>query len=1816
MTINSTTRKTNVLVGNGNTATYPFAFKVFTDADVVVKKLEVSTSIETILTLGANNDYTVTLNEDQNGNPGGSITLKSGGNDFNLPNGFQIVITSAVEPLQGTDLTNQGGFFPEVINDALDKATILHQQQQDEIDRSIKFSLTNTIGNLEINENVDARKNRVLGFDALGELEILKELGTYRGNWAAGVDYVVRDLVKDTSTNNIFFCNTAHTSSGSQPLTTNTNSANWDLIVDAESATISANNAAASATASANSASASASSASAAATSEANAASSAATSTSQAAQANTSRLAAQAAQTAAEVALDTFDDRYLGAKSSDPTVDNDGNMLIDGALYFNTTDNVTKVYDLGNTVWRLLKLSANDQAKINTVEANISNVNTVANSIGDVNTVAADIAKVIKVADDLNETVSEIEVAASDLQETTSEIDTVANSITNVDAVGNNISNVNTVAGISTDVTDVANIKDDVTAVANNNANVTTVAGEISNVNAVGSNITNVAAAGANVVDINNFADIYQISPNPPSTRADGSSLQDGDIWFNNSDDNLRAWNGTAWATFTPSQSVLDDISIVSGAITFAEDLGLITDPVTTGSSNGSLDIVADVLEDEITLVTTVISSGGNKYVIDGDTSNPAKELILYKGWTYTFDQSDNSNQNHPLVFKTDSGSYTTDVIVTGTAGQAGAKVQIKIPETQPTGNFRYYCSIHGNAMGNLITVKDDPLKTVSDNISSIVQVATGNTNVNQVASNATNINAVAAKITEIGRLGTADAVADMNTLATTDIVSDMDTLADISSDITTVANNDTNITAVANNSSNINSAVANASNINAVVSAATNINSLANNESNINAAVANAANINTVANNIANVNNVGGDIANVNSVAGNATNINAVNNNETNINAVNANKTNIDTVAGNNSNITSVANNESNINAVVNNATNINTVAGISSDVTTVAGISSDVSSVVNNESNINSAVANASNINSAVANASNINTVSGINQNVTSVANNNADVTTVANSITNVNTVSSNITNVNTVASNVTDVNNFANRYRISGSAPTSDNDVGDLYFDTTSNELRIYNGSTWQGGVTASGNFAGLGANTFTGDQTINANIVVSGTVDGKDISALGITGTTLDNGVTATTQSAGDNSTKVATTAYTDTAISNLVDSSPSALNTLNQLAAAINDDANFSTTITNSIATKMPKAGGNFTGDVGTKTLSPAGGITNADLGTSSNTYRNGYFTTLYGDGSNVTNLNASNISSGTIPAARVGDISGNAASADTVDVAGEGTVNATRYLVFTDDNGSAKTLGLDGDLSYNPNSNTLSAGTFSGSGASLTNLNANNISSGTISASRIPTLNQNTTGTSGGFTAGNASNLNTGTISDARLPATITSNITGSSASCTGNAASASNAALLDNLDSSQFLRSDASDETTGTLTTRDIVISANYHLQRSNHHSGHLEGSYNNVGGNGTKTNPIYTIGSSYNPNDATLGNMYGVGYTTAGASFINLTGANDWGMYVAADGDARVWLDGSNGVITSSGNHYAGGNRVLTTADEGSGNGLDADTLDGQQSSKFYRETSSRSATVGAGWVTVAENTSGRRHGEIFVSDADSGDHAFIRIDWMRSYADSVVTVLNCGGHAHRITGVRVLRDNDITYGNKKLQIYVTANSNYRVSIKALQSQDNWTEHSPVTPVVQSSISGYSVQQTSMDEVHTYPLSSNRGIFAGANGIKTSGNVTAAGNVTAYSDARLKTNVNTIDNALDIVDQLRGVSFDWKESGEHSIGVIAQEVEKVLPELVLTQEVSTTEHLEPKEVKSVDYGKMVGVLINAIKELNAKIEILEGKN
>ena len=97
-----------------------------------------------------------------------------------------------------------------------------------------------------------------------------------------------------------------------------------------------------------------------------------------------SATAAENAKNAAEAALDTFDDDFLGSKSSDPSVDNDGNALTDGALYYNTTDNRMKVYDLGTTAWLFIAPTSTEQTKINTVSDNITAVSNVSSNLSSV----------------------------------------------------------------------------------------------------------------------------------------------------------------------------------------------------------------------------------------------------------------------------------------------------------------------------------------------------------------------------------------------------------------------------------------------------------------------------------------------------------------------------------------------------------------------------------------------------------------------------------------------------------------------------------------------------------------------------------------------------------------------------------------------------------------------------------------------------------------------------------------------------------------------------------------------------------------------------------------------------------------------------------------------------------------------------------------------------------------------------------------------------------------------------------------------------------------------------------------------------------------------------------------------------------------------------------------------------------------------------------------------------------------------------------------------------------------------------------------
>jgi hypothetical protein len=330
--------------------------------------------------------------------------------------------------------------------------------------------------------------------------------------------------------------------------------------------------------------------------------------------------------------------------------------------------------------------------------------------------------------------------------------------------------------------------------------------------------------------------------------------------------------------------------------------------------------------------------------------------------------------------------------------------------------------SVVSNASNiNTVAGNDANITTVAGINGDVTTVAGNNSNVTIVANNNANITAVANKDAELGRLGTADAVADMALLGTADAVADMNTLG---------------------TSSNV-----------------TNMDTLASISGNIATVAGISSNVTTVANDSTEIGTLVGNIANVNIVADNNSNVTAVAGNNSNITAVADNATNINAVANNASNINSAVSNASNINSAVSNASNINTVAGISSNVSTVAGISGSVTTVANNNTNVTT-VAGAN---------SNISTVAGSIGNVNTTASDIANVNTVAGSISNVNTVGSNITNV-TNASNY--LNNFLALYlgQLS-SDPVSDslgNSVteGDLYFNSNTKQLRIYNGSVFQG------------------------------------------------------------------------------------------------------------------------------------------------------------------------------------------------------------------------------------------------------------------------------------------------------------------------------------------------------------------------------------------------------------------------------------------------------------------------------------------------------------------------------------------------------------------------------------------------------------------------------------------------------------------------------------------------------------------------------------------------------------------------------
>jgi hypothetical protein len=545
MTVSSSTNKVSYS-GNGTLTTFAYSFKIFDEGDLTVI-LRASDGTETVQTITTN--YTVT-----------GAGSESGGNvEFvTAPTSSQtVVILRELDLNQGLDLVPNDPFPAQSLEESLDKLTFMVQQHEETLDRTIKASKTTTISTVEFTDSSSDRASKIMAFDTSGDLDLTQEIGTFQGDWAASTNYGQRDIVKDTSTNNIFIANTAHTSSGAQPLTTNTDSAKWDLLVDAASATTSATNAAASETAAETAQTAAETAQTAAETAQA-AAETAETN------AETAQTAAEAAQASAEAVYDNFDDRYLGAKSSDPTVDNDGDALIDGALYFDTANNVLKFYDLGNTLWKQTTPTSAQQTNIDAAVADATDIGTVATNISSVNTVAG--------------------------------IDAAVSTVSGINSA------VSTVSGISTEVSAVAGDATDIGTVATDLAgsdNIGTVAGSISNVNLVAGSITNVNTVATNITGVNSFAERYRVEATNPTTDLDA-----GDLAYVTGDTVLKYYNGTSWQSISPGIGAVSDDSNPS----LGGDLNLASNDIT---GTGNVDITGTVSADNLGEHTiTAVASG------------------------------------------------------------------------------------------------------------------------------------------------------------------------------------------------------------------------------------------------------------------------------------------------------------------------------------------------------------------------------------------------------------------------------------------------------------------------------------------------------------------------------------------------------------------------------------------------------------------------------------------------------------------------------------------------------------------------------------------------------------------------------------------------------------------------------------------------------------------------------------------------------------------------------------------------------------------------------------------------------------------------------------------------------------------------------------------------------------------------------------------------------------------------------------------------------------------------------------------------------
>ncbi len=918
------------------------------------------------------------------------------------------------------------------------------------------------------------------------------------------------------------------------------------------------------------------------------------------------------------------------------------------------------------------------------------------------------------------------------------------------------------------------------------------------------------------------------------------------------------------------------------------------------------------------------------------------------------------------------------------------------------------------------------------------------------------------------------------------------------------------------------------------------------------------ASDVTTVAGISANVTTVAGNNANVTTVAGSIANVNTVATNIANVNTV-ANDLNeaiseIETAAldlqETTSEIDVVANNIANVNTVGGIDANVTTVAGISGNVTTVAGIASDVSSVAGINAAVSAVNSNSSNINAVNSNSANINTVAGNNANVTTVAGISSNVTTVAGISSDVTAVAGDATDIGAVAAKATEIGLLG-----TADAVSDMNTLGTAQNVTNMNTLAGISANI----TTAAGNDANI--TTVAGN---NSNITTVAGISGNVTTVAGIA-----SDVTA----AATNNANITTVA--------------GAIANVNTVGGAI---ANVNTVATNVAGVNS------FADRYRVAASDPSSSLDAGDLvfNTSANALK-------YYDGANWNAIVAGALSD--VVQDGSPQLGGNL-DLNSNDITGTGNINITGGVT------------MSGDLTVNGTTTTINSTTLTVDDKNIT------LASGAADSSAADGAGLTVDGASATLTythSGTKWNVNkdfdvtgniivSGTV-DGRDLQTDGTKLDGIEASATADQTGAEIKSAYEGEADTNAFTDALLTKLNGIETAADVTDATNVDAAGAIMNSD-LGTKGQIVVGDGTGDPTILSVGTDGHYLKADSSAASGVAWASIPAGVGGANGVDfndDVKARFGTGNDFEIYHDSSNNVTflneTGAGNlHIRGGSIIFKSQTDND----DYIKCIEDGAVELYHDNVKKAETTQYGFDLPGDN---------FELRLGASQDLKIWHDSVNSQIKNDTGALKFRSASYYFRSNDDAKNSIVAIPTAQVDLYYDNALKFSTTSQGVQvAADQRLEI-----INGSTWSGELVGKIEHHANNMYHQFQSNFIARNSSGsnvfnVDSSGNGIFNANVSAYSDYRLKEDVKTIDNALDKVSKLRGVEYTRKETKAREIGVIAQEVKEIVPELVTVE--NTKSDINPEgleDLHTMKYQNTVGLLIEAIKELKLEIEQLK---